>query len=39
MRKSCPYQTHRVMEPAGLLARPAWKRDSEMIMEDNYNML
>ncbi|MDY6825991.1 MAG: zinc-binding dehydrogenase [Bacillota bacterium] len=35
MRKGCPYGTHRVIEPAGLLPQPAWKIDNDMEIYDN----
>ena len=30
MRRGCPYGTHRVIEPKGLLPQPAWKIDNTM---------
>lgn len=30
MRKGCPYGTHRVLEPKGVLPQPAWKIDNTM---------
>ncbi len=35
MRKGCPYGTHRVIEPPGLLPQPAWKIDNNMEIYDN----
>lgn len=35
MRKGCPYGTHRVLEPKGLLPQPAWKIDNTMELYDN----
>ena len=35
MRKGCPYGTHRVIEPKGLLPQPAWQIDNEMEIYDN----
>lgn len=35
MRKGCPYGTHRVIEPAGLLPQPAWKIDNSAEIYDN----
>ena len=35
MRKGCPYGTHRVIEPQGLLPQPAWKIDNDMEIYDN----
>lgn len=35
MRKGCPYGTHRVIEPKGLLPQPAWKIDNRMEIYDN----
>ena len=35
MRKGCPYGTHRVIEPKGLLPQPAWKIDNDMEIYDN----
>ena len=35
MRKGCPYGTHRVIEPRGLLPQPAWKLDNSMNIYDN----
>lgn len=35
MRKGCPYGTHRVIEPKGLLPQPAWKIDNHMEIYDN----
>lgn len=31
----CPYGTHRVIEPAGVLPQPAWKLDNTAPMRDN----
>lgn len=35
MRKGCPYGSHRVIEPQGLLPQPAWKIDNDMEIYDN----
>jgi len=35
MRKGCPYGSHRVLEPKGLLPQPAWKIDNDMEIYDN----
>ena len=35
MRRGCPYGTHRVIEPKGLLPQPAWKIDNTMEIYDN----
>ena len=35
MHKGCPYRTHRVIEPKGLLPQPAWKIDNRMEIYDN----
>ncbi len=35
MRKGCPYGSHRVVEPKGLLPQPAWKIDNNMEIYDN----
>lgn len=35
MRKGCPYGSHRVIEPEGLLPQPAWKIDNDMEIYDN----
>lgn len=35
MRKGCPYGTHRVVEPIGLLPQPAWKLNAAMEIYDN----
>lgn len=35
MKKGCPFGTHRVIEPQGLLPQPAWKIDNEMEIYDN----
>lgn len=35
MQKGCPYGTHRVLEPKGLLPQPAWKIDNTMTIYDN----
>lgn len=32
---ACPYGTHRVLEPQGLLPQPAWKIDNTMEIYDN----
>jgi len=28
--KACPFGTHRVIEPKGVLPQPAWKVDNDM---------
>lgn len=33
--KGCPYGTHRVLEPQGVLPQPAWKIDNTMEIYDN----
>jgi len=35
MRRGCPYGTHCVIEPKGLLPQPAWKLDNRMEIYDN----
>lgn len=35
MRKGCPYGTHRVIEPKGVLPQPALKIDNDMEIYDN----
>lgn len=35
MQIGCPYGTHRVIEPKGLLPQPAWKLDNNMDIYDN----
>ncbi len=35
MKKGCPYGTHRVLEPKGLLPQPSWKIDNNMEIYDN----
>lgn len=35
MKKGCPYGTHRVIEPEGVLPQPAWKIDNTMEIYDN----
>ncbi|MFO7952210.1 MAG: L-erythro-3,5-diaminohexanoate dehydrogenase [Bacillota bacterium] len=35
MRRGCPYGTHRVVEPEGLLPQPAWKLDNNLEIYDN----
>ena len=35
MKKGCPFGTHRVIEPQGLLPQPAWKIDNSMEIYDN----
>lgn len=35
MSKGCPYGTHRVLEPEGLLPQPAWKINNDMEIYDN----
>ncbi len=35
MRKGCPYGSHRVVEPEGLLPQPAWKLDNDPEIYDN----
>lgn len=39
MRRGCPYGTHRVLEPKGLLPQPAWKIDNTMDPYDNEIMI
>ncbi len=39
MRRGCPYGTHRVLEPKGLLPQPAWKIDNTMELYDNEIMI
>lgn len=34
-RHGCPYGTHRVLQPAGVLPQPAWQIDNTMAMCDN----
>ncbi|MBS3938552.1 MAG: L-erythro-3,5-diaminohexanoate dehydrogenase [Peptococcaceae bacterium] len=34
-RQGCPYGTHRVISPAGVLPQPAWKIDNTMAIYDN----
>lgn len=34
-KKGCPYGTHRVIEPQGVLPQPAWKIDNTMEIYDN----
>ncbi len=34
-RLGCPYGTHRVIEPKGVLPQPAWKIDNTMELYDN----
>lgn len=35
MKKGCPFGTHRVIEPKGVLPQPAWKIDNTMEIYDN----
>ena len=35
MKTGCPFGTHRVIEPQGLLPQPAWKIDNSMEIYDN----
>lgn len=35
MHAACPYGTHRVIEPAGVLPQPAWRIDNNMAICDN----
>lgn len=35
MKKGCPYGTHRVIEPKGVLPQPAWQIDNNMEIYDN----
>lgn len=35
MRKGCPYGSHRVLEPEGVLPQPAWKIDNNMQIYEN----
>ena len=35
MKKGCPYGTHRVIEPKGVLPQPAEKIDNTMEIYDN----
>jgi len=35
MKTGCPYGTHRVLEPQGVLPQPAWKIDNTMEIYDN----
>lgn len=35
MKKGCPYGSHRVIEPKGVLPQPAWKIDNTMEIYDN----
>lgn len=35
MKKGCPYGTHRVIEPKGVLPQPALKIDNNMEIYDN----
>ena len=35
MKKGCPYGTHRVIEPKGVLPQPALKIDNDMEIYDN----
>lgn len=34
-RSGCPYGTHRVVQPTGVLPQPAWQIDNHMAMCDN----
>jgi len=38
-RPGCPYGTHRVISPAGVLPQPAWKIDNNMELYDNEILL
>jgi len=38
-RPGCPYGTHRVISPAGVLPQPAWKIDNSMELYDNEILL
>ncbi len=35
IRHGCPYGTHRVLQPTGVLPQPAWQIDNTMAMCDN----
>lgn len=35
IRHGCPYGTHRVMQPSGVLPQPAWQIDNHMAICDN----
>lgn len=35
LRHGCPYGTHRVLQPAGVLPQPAWQIDNDMALYDN----
>ena len=35
IRHGCPYGTHRVLQPTGVLPQPAWQIDNHMAMCDN----
>ncbi|MDE1997555.1 MAG: L-erythro-3,5-diaminohexanoate dehydrogenase [Burkholderiales bacterium] len=35
MKPACPYGTHRVIEPLGVLPQPAWRLDNTMTVRDN----
>ncbi|MFP3927358.1 MAG: L-erythro-3,5-diaminohexanoate dehydrogenase [Desulfobacteraceae bacterium] len=35
MKKGCPYGSHRVLEPAGVLPQAAWRLDNTMELYDN----
>ncbi|MDP3058909.1 MAG: L-erythro-3,5-diaminohexanoate dehydrogenase, partial [bacterium] len=35
MKQGCPFGTHRVIEPKGVLPQPAWKIDNNMELYDN----
>lgn len=35
LKNGCPYGTHRVLEPKGVLPQPAWKIDNTMEIYDN----
>ncbi|MBW4828386.1 MAG: L-erythro-3,5-diaminohexanoate dehydrogenase, partial [Clostridiaceae bacterium] len=35
MKKGCPYGTHRVLEPKGVLPQPAFKISNDMEIYDN----
>lgn len=38
-KPGCPFGTHRVIEPAGVLPQPAWKIDNTMTIYDNEILL
>lgn len=35
MKKGCPFGSHRVIEPKGVLPQPAWRIDNDMEIYDN----